>query len=146
MKDTILIGLLMVLVITIGLSDVGAASRKHEFPVQHAKESESGKNMLDIPFFMKGEAHPAAAQTLGEYKSNKKANGFRKKDQVACDHAFASAIISLQQRAQKEGGNAVIDVYSITKDVKFESADKYSCVAGNTIVHVALMGTVAKIN
>jgi len=135
----------MVFLTTICLSDVSAANRKHEFPVKHAKEGKSSKNMLDIPFYMKGEAHPTATQTLGEFKSNKKANGFRKKDQDACDHAFASAIIALQQRAQREGGNAVIDVYSITKDVKYENAEKYTCVAGNTVVHVALMGTVATI-
>ena len=145
MRKTAFVLITTIVLLPVLAGVAGAADNRHEFPVAHAKESASGQKLLDVPFYMKGEKHPAVASKLGEYKSNKKTNGFHKEDQVACDIAFASAVIALQQRAQKEGGNAVVDVYSITKDVKFESADSYACVAGNTVVHVALMGTVAKL-
>src|SRR5215510_5705059 len=52
------------------------------------------------------------AKDLGVWKSNKKANAFLKDDKVACERAFLSAVISLQERARKMGGNAVVNIAS----------------------------------
>ena len=43
-----------------------------------------------------------------------------------------------QQRAEREGGNAVIDIVSVTMNKKTESATQYRCIAGSTVVHVGL--------
>ena len=123
-----------------------AADRRLTLPVKTAFESAAAQeNLLDIPIYMKGQKHPPARNVSREFKSNKRTNGFNKSDERACDIAFLSAIIALQKRAQKEGGNAVIDVYSITKDVVYENAENYSCLAGNIVVNVALKGKVATI-
>jgi len=82
------------------------------------------------------------AKTIGEWTSNKKTNAFNKTDQEACDIAFISAAVSLQDRAKREGGNAVINVHSVYKNDKFESASEYLCGAGATMAGVALRGTV----
>jgi hypothetical protein len=82
------------------------------------------------------------AKTIGEWTSNKKTNAFNKSDQEACDIAFISAAVSLQDRAKREGGNAVINIHSVYKNDKFESTSEYQCGAGTTMAGVALRGTV----
>ncbi|MBU0675778.1 MAG: excinuclease ABC subunit A [Proteobacteria bacterium] len=125
-----------------------AADQWHQFPVDNAIHGALGKDKLlpGIKLFMKGEKHPGLQKKLGEFEANKRSNGLGKSDQVACDVAFLSALISLQSRAQREGGNAVVDIYTITKDRKFESVTEYSCLAGKMVVNVALMGTVAQLD
>ncbi len=119
----------------------------HNFPAQQAIDSTLGKEKLlpGIKIFMKGQKHPPIGKKLGEFESNKRTNAFGKSDESGCEIAFLSALIGLQARAQKEGGNAVIDVYSITKDKKHESPETYSCLTGTLIANVALMGTVVQL-
>lgn len=122
-----------------------AADSWHQFSARDAQSGSLGKAKLtpNVKLFMKGEAHPKVVKTLGEFKSNQRTNGFGKSAQVACDTAFISALIALQGRAEKEGGNAVIDIFTITKDKPFESAEQYSCIKGGFVTNVALKGTVA---
>lgn len=116
-----------------------------DLPVKEALASPEAKNLLDVPFFMAGQKHATPGRTLGEYKSNKRTNAFNKSDCDACHIAFLSALISLQERARREGGNAVIGVRSVTKNKDLESATEYRCVAGTFVANVALMGTVAEV-
>lgn len=145
---TVLAGITLV-VVALALSSASslAADTWHKLPAQQAIDSSLGKEKLlpDIKLYMKGQGHPAIARKLGEFKSNKRTNALGKSDESGCEIAFISALISLQERARKEGGNAVVDIYSITKDRKFESADTYSCLTGTLIANVALMGTVVQL-
>lgn len=130
------------------VTQVKAADNWHQFSAQEAIDSSLGQDKLrtEISLYMKGQQHPAVSKKLGEYKANKRTNGFGKSAQQVCERAFISALMALQDRASKEGGNAVIDIYTITRDKKFESATKYSCIKGGIVGNVALMGTVAKIS
>jgi len=105
------------------------------------------KDKLDsgIKIYMMGQSVPGLQKRYGSYKSNKRSNAGGKTSQDACDVAFISALIALQQRADREGGNAVVDIYSLTKDKKMQSSENYSCNAGGMMVNVVLMGTVARV-
>jgi hypothetical protein len=81
---------------------------------------------------------------MGEFTSNKKTNAANKSDQEACDLAFISAVVALQQRARKEGGNAVINIRSVYRGEDSDSPSDYICGAGKIIAGVALRGTVVK--
>ena len=116
-----------------------------ELPVAGAKASKHATALLDIPFYMAGEKHPAVAKKIGEWPTNLRTNAFNKTDEDACNRVFISAIISLQKRAQAEGGNAVIDIKSRTKDNELVSATRFRCAAGNVVANVALVGTVVKL-
>lgn len=126
---------------------VNAEDKLQNFPVKHALASAVAKDKLDngIKTYMMGQSVPGLQKRFGSYKSNKRANGAGKGAQDACDVAFISALIALQQRADKEGGNAVVDIYSLTKDKKMQSSENYSCNAGGMMVNVVLMGTVARV-
>ena len=131
--------------LAVAATPVLAKDNWHQFSGKDAQVSKLGKDKLlpDVKLYMKGERHANVTKTLGEFKANKRSNGFGKSAQAACDTAFISALMSLQDRAKKEGGNAVIDIYTITKNKKFESVDQYSCIKGSFVTNVALMGTVA---
>ena len=88
-----------------------------KLPIQGALEKgQSYKETVgtDIKLLL-GHAEDACgrARKMGEFTSNKKTNAANKSDQEACDLAFISAVIGLQQRARKEGGNAVVNIHSV---------------------------------
>ena len=127
------------------ISTAYARSTFHDLEVKQAAESETGKaKLLDVPFYMLGQKHPKMGRDLGVFTSNKRTNAFNKTDEDACQIVFLSAIISLQQRARKIGGDAVIDIKSITKHNDLESPTSYRCLAGNVVANVVLTGRVVK--
>ena len=147
MKSYFRIILLGLITLVFVATPVLAKDTWHQFSAKEAQASKVGKDKLNpnIKLFMKGEKHAKVIKKIGEYKSNKRSNAFGKSEQATCDTSFLSALIALQDRAEKEGGNAVIDIYTITKDKKFESAEQYSCLKGTMVSNVALMGTVVQL-
>ncbi|MEZ4281283.1 MAG: excinuclease ABC subunit A [Myxococcota bacterium] len=123
----------------------GAADQMLDLPVAEAKASGHASALLDIPFYMAGESHPPVAREIGSWPTNQRTNAFGKASTDACQRVFISAIRSLQLRAQREGGDAIVDVRSNTKNVVFESATEYRCAAGAVVANVALTGTVVKL-
>jgi hypothetical protein len=112
------------------------------YPVEAALKSEGGKVDQDIALYFAGEAHPRVVKSFGEFATNKKTNAFGKSDEVACQHVFLSAVLELQDRVRKEGGNAVINIKSNYRNQERESATEFTCGAGAVIAGVALKGEV----
>ena len=128
------------------MSVAHARDERLKMPIKDAMESADAKDKLgsDVKFFF-GADKPKVSQTLGSFTSNKKTNFANKSDEEGCKIAFLSAMIALKDRALREGGNAVINIHSVYKDAKFESATEYECGAGKIMGGVALRGTVAKL-
>ena len=126
-------------------STAGARSTFHDLSSKEAAETATGKaKLLDVPFYMSGQKHAKVARDLGVFTSNKRTNAFGKSDEAACQIAFLSAIISLQSRANKLGGDAVVDIKSITKNNNLDSATDFRCAAGGVIANVVLTGRVVR--
>jgi len=139
----------LIAIMTIGTTGYSyAADTWEQLSVQAALNSPLGKEKLDpdITFLMKGQKHKKVTNLSREYTANKRARKFRRTVEDACQNAFISALLSFQQRVQREGHNAVVDLYSITKDQKFESSTEYSCLVGGMSANVALRGKVGDIN
>ena len=116
-----------------------------KFPVDAAlAKGQSTKEKLDpsIKLYFGSQRTPTVAKKIGEWMSNKKTNAANKSDQEACEVAFISAVVSLQDRARKEGGNAVVNITSVYKNEPFKSPKEYMCGAGTFMAGVALRGTV----
>jgi uncharacterized protein YbjQ (UPF0145 family) len=115
------------------------------FPVKDAMaKGQTTKDRLDpsIPLYF-GKKTPAGVEKrIGEWTSNKKTNATNKSDQDACEIAFVSAALSLQERAKREGGNAVVNIKSVYKNDNVENDTQYLCGAGTFTAGVALRGTV----
>jgi hypothetical protein len=138
--------LALALAILFAASAALARTTFHDLAVADAVQNGAGReNLLAIRFFMAGEKHAAVAKDLGTFTANKRTNAFNKSDEAACQIAFLSAVISLQSRAQQLGGDAVVDIRSITRNQELVSATQYRCVAGTTVANVALSGRVVKL-
>lgn len=124
-----------------------ARSTLTDIDVKTAVQNSAGKNdpVEGIRYYMKGQKHGAVARTIGTYTANRATNAFNKSDEEACQIAFVSALIALQQRAQREGGDAVIDIVSLTNAENLESPTQFRCTAGNIVAKVVLRGTVVKL-
>lgn len=83
-------------------------------------------------------------KNLGTWVSNKKTNSTNKTAAVACQIAFLSAVKSLQDRAVREGGNAVTNIHSFYDKVPEWSTTEYRCKDGHLMSGVALRGTVVR--
>jgi len=143
MKQTVM-GLVSLVALSIAIP-AAARDDRLKFPVDAAlAKGQNYKEKLDpqIKLYFGKPSKLKVAKTIGEWTSNKKTNAFNKSDQEACNIAFISAAVSLQDRAKREGGNAVINIHSVYKNDKFESPTEYLCGAGSTMAGVALRGTV----
>ena len=105
------------------------------------------KNILgeDIKFYFGKQGHRSVARKMGKFRSNKKANAFKKSDTAACNWVFLSAMKALRDRARREGGNAVINIKSNYKNHLTSSKTTFVCGAGNVMVGVSLTGDVVKL-
>ncbi len=83
-----------------------------------------------------------SGSTGHEYTTIKRTNGANKEMDEACNRAFLSAVIALQDRAIKEGKKSVVDIYSFHKRNKFSSSTQFECEDGKIMNAVTLRGKV----
>ncbi len=123
-----------------------ARDTRHNFPLSEAMSTSDARGRLDpeIKFFFGTQKHPKVIKRIGEWGTNKKTNAFGKDDKVACEWAFLSAMLELQERVKKEGGNAVINIKSNYRGSETSSNETYECGAGAIMAGVALKGTVVR--
>jgi hypothetical protein len=123
-----------------------ARDTEHILPVATARDGQLGQaKLLDVPFYMHGQEHPALAKLISEPTSNRTTRGAFRSDEESCQVAVLSALIALQERAQKDGGDASVDIVSVTREQLTESATDHRCVAGSTTVHVPVKGKIVKL-
>lgn len=116
-------------------------------PIKDALETPAAQSKLDkdVKLFFGNQKHPKPLKIIGDWKTNKKTNAFNKSDKEACEWVFLSAVLELQERARKEGGNAVVDIRSNYKNHESSSESEYTCGAGNLMAGVAFKGTVVNL-
>ncbi|WP_376962887.1 excinuclease ABC subunit A [Azospirillum sp. A26] len=134
-------------VIVSAVSPASARDARLMFPVEAALNTAAAQEKLDkgVKLYFGNQKHPNSVAVLGEWTTNKKTNAFNKSDQEACEWVFLSAVLELQERARKQGGNAVINIKSNYKNTETNSNTEYMCGAGNIMAGVALKGTVVKL-
>ena len=147
-RTTIMKKLLAFLCVQILLiSSAYARDTVGNYSIDEALSIEKIKESLgtEVKFYFGDQKHPKIAKNFGEFRTNKKTNAFNKSDKVACQWVFLSALLSLKERAIREGGNAVVNVQSNYKNTLTSSTDSFQCGAGAVMAGVALVGTVVKV-
>lgn len=141
MNRLLVIGLLGLFLIP-GASD--ARDDIGGYSIEEALNLEQSKSKLgeQVRFYFGDQAHGEIDKNFGEFRTNKKTNAFNKSDLQACQWAFLTAMISLRDRAVREGGNAVINIKSNYKNNLSSSEESFQCGAGAFVAGVALVGTV----
>ena len=94
----------------------------------------------DIKLYFGKQKTPAVDKKIWEGGTTQKS--MRKSQKEHCETAFVSAILRLQDRARKEGGNAVVNIVSGGSN---DSATEYTCTSGRVTGSVTLRGTVVKL-
>lgn len=138
---TLLIALLLV------GTHASARDTKLMLPIDEAFDSADYENKLgdEIKFYFGAQQHPAVEKRIGEYTTSKKTNNFHKVDKESCEWALLSALITFKERAQAEGGNAVVNIRSYYKKNEVSSETEFECHAGKLMAGVALKGEVVKL-
>lgn len=117
------------------------------YPLVDALASEHSQTLGDdVRLYFGDQPHPSIGTDFGNFKTTKKSNGVGKSDISACQRAFASAMITLQQRARREGGNAVINITSYYRGNHVSSTTEFECGSGAVISGVAFRGDVVRLN
>lgn len=138
----------LVIFLIFGIATVAtAADTLVRFPLENAFISLKFKSEVypNIKLYWGNQAHPEVKTTFGEFKTSQRTNALGKAREDACQWALAASIKQLQERAAKEGGNAVINIKSNIKNMENSSETEYDCLAGNMMVNVALKGTVVRL-
>ena len=141
--------LLVLLASTLFLFSFNAQAKDDvgKYSIESLLKSSKAKEVLlaDVDLYFGEQSYPKAAETYGEVMSNKKTNAFMKSDTEACEWVMLSALIALQERAKREGMNAVVNIQSYYKKRDFISATEFECGAGNIMAGVTLKGTLVEI-
>ena len=147
MKLKIAFSLTMVASLLVFEQAAQARNDRLSFPLKPALALGEGKGKVDpaIKLFFGKEKHPDAAQTFSTVKSSRKTNAVGKSDQEACNWAFLSTVIALQESARQAGGNAIVAIKSIYSHVPTENETDFVCGAGGIMAGVELEGTIVKL-
>ena len=128
-KSTLAIAALITATIA---TSANARNDRVKFDIQPLLDSGKAKNaLMDVPLYFGDNKPGGITKTYGEVSTNKKTNAFMKSDKEACEWAMLSALKALQERAVREGMNAVVNITSNYKNVPFKSKTQYECGAGN---------------
>ena len=126
------------------LLPVAAAARNtpHELPIQAALDSPLGQErVLGLRLYFGSQGHPEVVETIRKGRTNKATRSMFRSDEEACEVAFLSAVVALQQQAQSLGANAIIDIRSNTGGPESSSTSTFKCAAGSAVARVNLTGT-----
>ncbi|MBU2886436.1 excinuclease ATPase subunit [Gilvimarinus agarilyticus] len=132
--------------LTFGAVNAQARDEGLMLPIQDVLTEYTDKLDSDIKLYFGEQAYPAPSKKLGSFTSNKKTKAVFKSDEEACSWAMLSALIALQERAVREGGNAVVDIVSYYKKNEMSSETQYECHAGKIMAGVAMRGRVVTID
>ena len=140
MRFCVLFSLLCLLV----AGPASARDDRNRYSIEEAMNTSAAKEKLNKGYTYRfgGQSHAAVVSNHGEYMSNKKTNAFGKSDKEACLWVFLSAMLSFQDRIEKEGGNAVINVRSYYKKNDFSSETEFECGNGAIMAGVTFLGDV----
>ncbi len=124
-----------------------ARDDKRMYSVADALASPVAEEVItgEIAFHFGEGNHPPIAKKFGNFQSNKKSNGVGRSDEAVCQRAFLSAMRSLQDRAVREGGDAVVNIVSFYRRNEVSSETEFECGSGAIMSGVTLRGDVVKL-
>lgn len=123
-----------------------AADKIVHFPIQNAIDAATKAGKLDgtVKFYLAGNAPNGQVTVMNDVEVSRKTNAFGKRDQVTCDWATQSVLISLQEQAKNAGANAVVGIVSNYGNA-YRDGQNYECHVGFLMSGVILKGKLAKV-
>ncbi|MEX2497152.1 MAG: hypothetical protein WD448_13740 [Woeseia sp.] len=138
--------LICLLFLTLIAADASARDTVKQWRIADVLTNQAyAERLQGVSFFFGEQVYPAVVESLGEYRTNKKTNGFNKTDEEACQWVMLSALLALHERAQAVGANAVVNIRSNYKNNEVSSETEYTCGSGALMSGVALIGTFVRV-
>lgn len=106
---------------------------------------ESSAHAAEVRFYFGKQPYPEPSAKLGTFRTSKSTHLADKSVAEACNGAFVAAMTALEERALREGGNAVVEIKSNYDNVLTESNTSFKCGAGKIMAAVALEGRVVRL-
>lgn len=124
-----------------------ARDTKLMLPLAAAMSANDAQTRLGdtVKFYFGDQKPPAIDRHLGADKTSQKTNSFGKSAETACNWAFLSAMLRLQQRAKELGADAVVNIVSNYKNQEMSSTTEFECHDGAMMSGVALKGEFVKL-
>lgn len=110
-------------------------------PIADALNSDVAKQKLNPEIKLSFDKTPVRENSK-EWTTTRKTNNVGKSISKSCNRAFISALIALQNQANKVGATEVSNIYSFSQNVPFRSPTEYQCIEGHIMSSVTLKGTV----
>jgi uncharacterized protein YbjQ (UPF0145 family) len=134
--------------LTLGVAATAQArDTKLLLPLSAAMSANDAQSRLgdSVKFYFGNQPTPKVLERLGSDQTSQKTNSVGKSPETACNWAFLSAMLRLQQRARELGANAVINIVSNYKNVEMSSDSQFECHDGAIMSGVALKGEFVKL-
>ncbi|MCL2310767.1 MAG: YbjQ family protein [Proteobacteria bacterium] len=149
MKTPVKASVFTALLVALSLCAVGvqARSAEHYLSIKGAVEMGRANGALgrDIRLYFSDQSHSAVAVSFARgVEAKGKVKVAHKGEDEACNAAMVEALATLQERARKEGGNAVIGIRSYYKKASFNSKQQFECIVGGS-AKVFLSGDIVKL-
>ncbi len=124
-----------------------ASDEKMMFPIAGGMGNTEAQAKLDtsIKYYFGDQPTPKVITKLGFDKTSQKTNAFAKSADKVCNHAFLSAMLALEKRAQELGANAVIHIVSNYNNIENSSTTDFECHVGGIMGGVALKAEFVKV-
>lgn len=116
-------------------------------PIEAAFAQQGTRNNVDgsVKFFFGKQKTPRVLQKMGSDTTSQKSNAFGKSNEVSCNTAFLSGMISLQKRAHALGANAVVNIVSNYNHQVMSSETEFECHVGAIMSGAAFKADFVKI-
>ncbi|WP_413674687.1 excinuclease ATPase subunit [Massilia cellulosiltytica] len=124
-----------------------ARDTKLLLPLSAAMSANGAQSRLgdSVKFYFGNQPTLKVLERLGSDQTSQKTNSVGKSPETACNWAFLSAMLRLQQRARELGADAVINIVSNYKNVEMSSDTQFECHDGAIMSGVALKGEFVKL-
>ena len=134
------------LALALAATGAHAADTIVHVPLQKAIDAATASGKLDgsVKFYLAGTGPKGKVLEAGVV-TNKKSNAVGKKDEDVCVWTAQSALIQLQEAAQKAGANAVTNITSYFRKKEYTSKTDFECHVGAIMSGVALRGDLARV-
>jgi hypothetical protein len=146
-KKNLILAVSLAGLLCVPASPAWAADEEVHLSFEELLATAQAKEKLDpgVRLFLRGQKTPRILEKKGEDVSNRKTNGFGKEATTSCQWAALSALMALQDKARRLGGNAVVDIVSFYKRDASASATNYECHVGHVVSGVSFKGTIATV-
>lgn len=94
-----------------------------------------------VKFFFGEQKSPEILAKLGSYAATPRSAAMGMRDEKACNGAFLWTLVALENRAQRVGANAVVNIVSFYQKNEISSVTEFECHVGNVIASVFLRAT-----